>query len=276
MKNYQLYKELDVARRLAEQAGLRIMEGYFGAADRRKTIKEDGTPVTETDKAANELIVHGLHLAFPCDGIVSEEMPPLEGLEDAVNRVWYVDPLDGTSGFVHRSDQFAVHIGLALDEEAVLGVVHKPTTGETYFGIKGQGAYLANRFKTERLTVSSSTKPESRIIMDKDTVVDPLWQPVFREMRMKKIFTSGSEGLRIMNVAEGIADVHMNNGPQSCSTWDICAPQIIAQEAGAYFSSLDRSPMLYQKQGKIGKVYVFANTEERGEHVRELLARFFA
>ncbi|KHO52251.1 MAG: hypothetical protein QT08_C0012G0005 [archaeon GW2011_AR17] len=276
MKNYQLYQELDVARRLAEQAGIRIMRGYFGAADKTKTIKDDGTPVTETDKAANELIVQGLHNAFPQDGIVSEELPPLEGLEGVVNRVWYVDPLDGTSGFVYRSDQFAVHIGLAIDEEAVLGVVHKPTTGETYFGIKGQGAYLANMYKTERMFVSSSRNPESRVVVDKDTIIDPAWKEVFEDLRCKKLFTSGSEGLRIMKVAEGIADVHMNNGPQFCNTWDLCAPQIIATEAGAYFCTLDKSPMLYQKQGKIGRVYVFANTEERVEHAREVLGKFFA
>ena len=276
MKNYQLFQELDVARRLAEQAGIRIMEGYFGAADRTKTIKEDGTPVTETDKAANELIVRGLQETFPKDGIVSEELPSLDTLEDALDRVWYVDPLDGTSGFINRSDQFAVHIGLAIDEEVVLGVVHKPTTGETYFGIKGQGAYLANRYKTERMFVSSSRNPESRVVVDKDTVIDPAWKEVFEDLRCKKLFTSGSEGLRIMKVAEGIANVHMNNGPQFCNTWDLCAPQIIATEAGAYFQTLDRNPMLYQRQRKIGKVYVFANTEERGEHAREVLGRFFS
>src|SRR3989338_5043102 len=193
MKSYQLYRELDVARRLAEQAGVRIMEGYFGAAASRRTQKGDGTPVTETDVAANELIVKGLHEAFPKDGIVSEEMPLLDSLEDLIGRVWYVDPLDGTSGFVNRSDQFAVHIGLAIDEEAVLGIVHKPTTGETYFGIKGQGAYLANMYKTERMFVSSSRNPESRVVVDKDTIIDPAWKEVFEDLRCKKLFTSGSE-----------------------------------------------------------------------------------
>lgn len=276
MKSYHLYKELDVARRLAEQAGIRIMEGYFGAAAHTRTQKGDGTPVTETDVAANELIVHGLHTIFPLDGIVSEELPPLEGLEESVHRVWYVDPLDGTSGFVNRSDQFAVHIGLALDEEAVLGVVHKPTTGESYFAIKGQGAYLANKYKTERLCVSPSTKLESRFVVDRETSLDPKWKAVFDTLGTQKVFTSGSEGLRIMKVAEGIGNVHMNNGPQYCSTWDLCAPQIIAQEAGAYFQTLDGSPMLYQRQAKIGKVYVFANNEERGERVRTVLQTFFA
>lgn len=276
MKNYTLHKELDVARRLAEQAGVRIMEGYFREADARNTTKEDGTPVTETDMAVNALIVRGLHSTFPSDGIISEEMPVLEGLEAALDRVWYVDPLDGTSGFVHRSDQFAVHIGLAIDEEVVLGVVHKPTTGETYFGIKGHGAYLANKYNAQRLTVSCSRNISSKIVVDKDSVLDPAWRQVFEGLQSTKIFTSGSEGLRIMKVAEGIADVHMNNGPQFCSTWDLCAPQIIAQEAGAYFSTLDKSPMLYQRQGKIGKVYVFANNEERGERAREILGHFFS
>ena len=271
-----LHYELDVARRLAVLAGDRIMQGYFGAVDSKKTLKEDGTPVTETDTAVNALIVQGLYEIFPNDGIISEEMPPVQGIEDVLHRVWYVDPLDGTSGFVHRSDQFAVHIGLAIDEEAVLGVVYKPTTGETYFGIKGRGAYLANRYKTEELHVSSSKKLESRVIVDKDTLMDPAWKELFGDLHSKKIFTSGSEGLRIMKVAEGIADVHMNNGLQFCNTWDLCAPQIIAQEAGAYFKTLDGSPMLYQRQSKIGRVYVFANTEERGEHAREVLARFFS
>ncbi len=276
MKNYQLYQELDVARRLAERAGDRIMQGYFGAADNTKTKKKDGTPVTETDKAANALIVEGLHTSFPLDGIISEEMPPLDGLDAAVNRTWYVDPLDGTSGFVNRSDQFAVHIGLALDGEATLGVVYKPTTRETYWAIKNQGAYLANPYKTHRLQVASSDQRGLRLIVDKDVVFDATYKGLLKELQAQAIFTSGSEGLRIMKVAEGIANLHMNNGPQNCSTWDLCAPQIIAQEAGAYFTTLDGSPMVYERQTKIGKVFVFANNPERGAYVREVLGRFFS
>jgi len=89
------------------------------------------------------------------------------------------------------------------------------------------------------------------------------------------VLTSGSEGLRIMKVAEGIADVHTNNSPTQCSSWDLCAPQVIAEQAGAYVRFTDDSPITYQRQTKMGKMYVIAASSDLGTHVAALLNEQF-
>src|SRR3989344_2257435 len=115
----KLEKELDVAISAARKAGVEIMQIYYeGIKDKR--CKGDGSPVTEADILANEIINGELSKAFPKDGIISEELENVEG-----ERIWYVDPIDGTKQFAGRSEQFAVHIGLAIDKKPVVGIVYK-------------------------------------------------------------------------------------------------------------------------------------------------------
>ena len=149
--------ELKVAKELAFLAGKAIMDVYFGETD--KHLKADGTPVTNADLASNRIIVEGLQRYFPHDGIVSEEMEDIYGTTE--NRKWYIDPLDGTRGFIHRTDHFVVHIGLVEAEHPVLGVVYKPTTGESYYTAKGLGAYRSNPHGAEKILKVDSPIPES-------------------------------------------------------------------------------------------------------------------
>jgi len=98
MKNNNYKKELELAQRLAVEAGNAILPIYYGAMD--VMTKADNTPVTNADVLANRIIQDGLQKAFPLDGIVSEELETVEG-----SRCWYIDPIDGTRGFIEHSDQ---------------------------------------------------------------------------------------------------------------------------------------------------------------------------
>src|SRR3984893_16367001 len=134
--------ELRVAIELAREAGVAILKLYDGLIEVQQKYDLDHIePVTLADRTANELIVNRLAREFPDDGILAEES------EDtahrlAKRRVWMIDPLDGTNGFIDGNGDFAVQIGLAEDGEAVLGVVYHPLTGGFYLAVRGKGSWI--------------------------------------------------------------------------------------------------------------------------------------
>src|ERR1044071_2701385 len=134
--------ELQVTCDLARAAGAAILEHYEGPIKvEQKNYDDDVEPVTQADRIANELIVSGLKRQFPNDGILAEEsVDTKRRLEKS--RVWMVDPLDGTNGFIDGNGDFAVQIGLAEDGEVVLGVVYQPLTGVLYRAVRGGGTWI--------------------------------------------------------------------------------------------------------------------------------------
>src|SRR5215212_6922491 len=147
--------ELRVACELARAAGADILEHYEGPLHiKHKTSADDVEPVTQADTIANELIVDGLKHEFPDDGILAEEsVDTKRRLEKS--RVWMVDPLDGTNGFIDGNGDFAVQIGLAEDGQCVAGVVYQPLTGVLYRAVRGEGTWIERpQFEPERAHVS--------------------------------------------------------------------------------------------------------------------------
>ncbi len=130
--------ELRVACELARAAGAAILEHYEGPLQiKQKNYADDTEPVTQADTIANDLIVTGLKRQFPNDGILAEEsVDTKRRLEKS--RVWMVDPLDGTNGFIDGNGDFAVQIGLAEDGLCVLGVVYQPLPGVLYRAVRGR------------------------------------------------------------------------------------------------------------------------------------------
>src|SRR5688500_11089793 len=134
--------ELEVALDLARKAGAAILEFYEGPLQiDQKTGFDDREPVTQADRVANELIVNALRKGFPNDGILAEESVDTAHRLDK-RRVWMIDPLDGTNGFIDGNGDFAVQIGLAEEGRCVLGVVYQPLTGVLYRAVTGQGSWI--------------------------------------------------------------------------------------------------------------------------------------
>src|ERR1041385_5083866 len=153
MKSYE--HELRVACELARAAGAAILEHYEGPLKiAQKNYDNDVEPVTQADTIANELIVNHLKREFPNDGILAEEsIDTMRRLEKS--RVWMVDPLDGTNGFIDGNGDFAVQIGLAEDGRVVLGVVYQPLTGVLYRAVRGGGTWIERpEFEPEQARVS--------------------------------------------------------------------------------------------------------------------------
>jgi myo-inositol-1(or 4)-monophosphatase len=133
---------LDVARRLARVAGEELLRRRATDGPRAQSKGTRRELVTAADRAAEQIVVGGLLAAFPDHGILAEE-----GVLTAQGRAskqgdwtWLVDPLDGTTNYVHGLPHWGVAIALAFRDDPVVGVVHAPALGETFAGARGLGA----------------------------------------------------------------------------------------------------------------------------------------
>src|SRR5690606_1497796 len=139
MQSNYLQEELALVMKIALEAGTIVNTFYVGSSE--VEYKSPDEPVTEADRSANQHIVSRIQAAYPEDGMLSEEsQDSLERLNK--ERVWIIDPLDGTKEFIARNGEFSIMIGLAIKGRPAMGVVHQPESGLLYTGIVGHGAYL--------------------------------------------------------------------------------------------------------------------------------------
>jgi 3'(2'), 5'-bisphosphate nucleotidase len=267
METTKYRKELEVCETLAKIASEEILNFYYGE-NLHTEMKSNQTPVTEADLRSNEILVAGIQKAFPLDGIVSEEMDNIAG-----ERTWYIDPIDGTKGFIGRSDHFAIHIGLVENESPVLGVVYKPTTGEMYLGTVDGGAYRKNPNGKEIQLKVNPTDDELRLMVNRSFLSNEITRQVYDELEPTQTYVGGSQGLRMMRVAEGFATAHTTDGYRKCGTWDLCGPQAIVEAAGGYVATLNNEKVKYTGQRYFGLDFVVTNSERMGKLVGDTMVR---
>ena len=241
-----LEKELETAIALARKASAAILDFYENGFEIEEKIHADNfsEPVTIADRTASRIIVDGLSDAFPADGILSEEEFDDKKRLDK-QRVWVIDPLDGTQGFINKNGDFAVQIGLAANGEAVLGVVYLPTEGVFYFASKDQGAWLIENNKTpKRLEVSGETDFARMNLAVSRNHRSPRMSLVVESLGLKKEIRRGSVGLKIGLMAQKICDLYIHLSPRT-KHWDTCAPEIILREAGGRMTDLYGERIIY-------------------------------
>lgn len=237
--------ELGVACELARAAGSAILEHYEGPINvEQKNNYDDIEPVTQADKIANELIVTRLKREFPGDGILAEEsVDTKRRLEKS--RVWMVDPLDGTNGFIDGNGDFAVQIGLTEEGQCVMGVVYQPLTGVLYRALRGEGTWIERpQFAPERVQVSDkSTLSDMRLAASRSHR-SPKMNKVVARFGFREEVQRGSVGIKIGLLVERQCDVYIHLSPRT-KQWDTCAPEVILTEAGGRVSDLFGYPLNY-------------------------------
>ena len=241
-----LEKELDTAITLARKAGETILKFYENGFEIEEKIHTDNfsEPVTIADRTASKIIVEGLSNAFPNDGILSEEEFDDKKRLDK-QRVWIIDPLDGTQGFINRNGDFAVQIGLAENGEAILGVVYMPTENVLYFASKNKGAWMIENEKApERLKVSGETDFALMNLAVSRNHRSPRMSLVVKSLGLKKEITRGSVGLKIGLIVQKFCDLYIHLSPRT-KHWDTCAPEIILREAGGQMTDLFGAKITY-------------------------------
>ena len=270
--------ELQVAVTLARAAGAAILELYDRPIEvLQKFDLDEREPVTLADRIANELIVDGIHRQFPDDGMLAEE-----SIDTArrlgKRRVWMVDPLDGTSGFIDGNGDFAVQIGLAEDGLAVLGVVYQPLTDLLYRAVRGQGAWIERPNEpATRARVSGQSELSMMCLAASRSHRSPRMDRVVKAFGVKGEIQRGSVGIKVGLIIEQQCDLYVHLSPRT-KQWDTCAPQVILNEAGGSFSDLFGNPISYNSaevQHRNGLVATNGLVHERVIHaLAPLLAEF--
>ncbi len=160
-------------------------------------------------------------------------------------RVWIIDPLDGTQGFVKKDGDFAVQIGLSEKGEAVLGAVFLPLENVLYFASKNDGAWMIDSNEVQkRLQVSGKTDFREMNLAVSRNHRSPNMNRVLQEFNLKREIKRGSVGLKIGLIARQIADLYIHFSPRT-KHWDTCAPEIILREAGGNLTDIFGGKIIY-------------------------------
>jgi 3'(2'), 5'-bisphosphate nucleotidase len=237
--------ELRIALELAREAGAAILDFYEGPLDiEQKTGADDYEPVTQADKVANEIIVARLRQEFPDDGILAEESVDTAHRLDK-RRVWMIDPLDGTTGFIDGNGDFAVQIGLTENGSCVLGVVYQPLTGVLYRAVRGKGAWIERpEFELARAHVSDHQDISTMRLAASRSHRSPRMDKVVQAFGLQEEVLRGSVGIKVGLIVEQQCDLYIHLSPRT-KQWDTCAPEVILNEAGGRLTDLFGHPLRY-------------------------------
>jgi 3'(2'), 5'-bisphosphate nucleotidase len=271
-------RELSIALELAREAGAAILDFYEGPLEiEQKADADDREPVTQADRIANEIIVRRLISEFPDDGILAEESVDTEN-RLSKSRVWMIDPLDGTTGFIAGNGDFAVQIGLAENGECVLGVVYQPLTGVLYRAVRGGGAWIERReTEPEQARVSDHMHVSTMRLAASRSHRSPRMDRVVQAFGVKEEVRRGSVGIKVGLIIEQQCDLYVHLSPRT-KQWDTCAPEIILHEAGGKITDLFGQSLVYNSPEVQNRNGVVASNgiahDEIVAAVQPLLAEF--
>ena len=238
---------LDVLRLIAERAGKLILGYYIEEEAIEIREKEDQSPVTEADEAAEALILEALEKLTPQYPIVSEEAFAAGHIPDVTGTpFWLVDPLDGTKEFISRNGEFTVNIALIDKGLPVAGVVHAPALAMTWTG----GAGSANFSETDHPTMAIAARevPDAGavIVASRRHGSGPELDRFLKGRKIQDQVSAGSS-IKFCLVANGKADIYPRFG--RTMEWDTAAGHAVLLAAGGRVCDLEGRPLGYGKPG---------------------------
>lgn len=242
-------RELRVGVELARRAG-EVALGYYGKPLRVEHKDEFDEPVTQADRAVNELIVRALREEFPDDGVLAEESVDTDRRLGRP-RAWMIDPIDGTKGFIAGTGDFCVQIGLAVEGRAALGILYAPATDVLYWAARGHGAWVVRptseaekSLKAERLSVTGEADLGRMRLAESRSHRGPRMESVVSALGVRAEVRSHSVGIKVGLLVEQQADLYIHLSPKT-KQWDTCAPEAVLVEAGGCMTDVFGGPLHY-------------------------------
>jgi len=228
-------------RAIARRAGAAILEIYAGSFAVEQ--KADNSPLTAADMAAHHAILDGLRTLTPDIPVLSEESAGIPWSTRATwTRYWLVDPLDGTREFVKRNGEFTVNIALIEDHAPVLGVVLAPVSGELYFGLRDEGAFLERVRGAMPEPLSTRAAAQPPVVAGSRSHAQERTGAMLARLGEHRMMSMGSS-LKFCLIAAGTADLYLRLGPTS--EWDTAAAQCVLEQAGGAVLNLQGQPFRY-------------------------------
>lgn len=226
-----MHPMLNIAVKAARRGAAIINRASFDLDRLQVTEKNHRDFVTEVDKAAEQAIIEVLKNAYPDHAILAEESGASSNLHDEQENVWIIDPLDGTTNFIHGFPQYCVSIALQQKGQITQAVVYDPTRNDLFTATKGAGAYLNEK----RIRVSRRDKLADSLIGTGFPYTNLAYMDEY--LQMFRIMTERSAGLRrpgaaaldLAYVAAGRLDGFFERG---LKPWDMAAGALLVSEAG--------------------------------------------
>jgi 3'(2'), 5'-bisphosphate nucleotidase len=236
---------LEAVAAVARAAGAVVMAVYD--RDFSARAKDDGSPVTEADEAAESVIVAALPGLAPGVPIVAEEAWTRDGAPALGGEFWLVDPLDGTREFVARNGEFTVNIALVQCGRPVLGVVLAPALQRLYAGAQGVGAWVEERGVRRPIAARAAPAEGLTVVGSRSHGDAEAMARFLRGRAVREIRPAGSS-VKLCLIASGEADVYPRFG--RTMEWDIAAGQAVLEAAGGRVVEVDgNAPLRYGKPG---------------------------
>lgn len=256
MSSPNLHPMLNVAIKAARAAGAIINRAALDVEAVRVSQKQVNDFVTEVDHASEETIIETLLTAYPGHGIWGEETGRTHGAKDS-DFVWIIDPLDGTTNFIHGFPVYCVSIALAVKGKVEQAVVYDPTRNDLFTATKGRGAYLNER----RIRVSKRTMLSQCLIStgfpfrkgDNFQAYLSMMSEIMQ--RTAGLRRPGAAALDLAYVAAGFTDGFFETG---LSPWDVAAGSLLVTEAGGLVGNFTGEPdFLEQKECLAGNPRIY-------------------
>lgn len=246
-RNYkiEMSPELKTVMMLAQQAG-EVLKKYHQTSLDVEYKRDEFDPVSVADRESDELLRAGIKVAFPDDEILSEESPLLPSSYES--RVWMIDPLDDTKGYLAGRDSAGVMIGLLEAGQPKLGVVYLPFRNEWLYAEAGSGSFRVKDGHTTQLKAPATLAiNESRLVGHNVLAGDirPIDEAIAR-LGFASIIPEGCIGAKIGLIAEGKADAFIHTNLKA-GKWDTLAAEVILREAGGVMCDIDGNTLDYTK-----------------------------
>ncbi len=221
----------------------------------RVELKADSSPVTEADFAAHSIIVEALKRDFADIPVVSEEDSSIDQAKALADHYFLVDPLDGTKEFINDRDEFTVNIALIEAGLPILGIVHVPALGRTFFGARDVGAFETDDRSRESSKQINVKTPDGGplVAVASRSHRTPETDAFLRQNGIDDCVDAGSS-LKFCRVACGEADIYPRFGPTM--EWDTAAGQGLLEAAGGIVHGLEGERFRYGKKGFLNPFFV--------------------
>ena len=228
---------LNVAVMAARRAGSTLIRKMVNLDKLKVEQKGHNDYVSDADRAAEKAVIHCILKHYPDHAILAEE----SGAQGESDTIWIIDPLDGTTNYLHGFPVFAVSIGVQIKGRMEHAVVYDPLRQELFTATRGQGAHLENR----RIRVSGQKQLERALVgtgfpfRQADKEIDPYLKMIGKVIRNTSgVRRPGAAALDLAYVAAGRLDAFWETG---LAPWDLAAGSLLIREAGGIISGIDGS-----------------------------------
>lgn len=229
----------------AVEAAIRASKAVLQVYSKEFTseLKDDNSPITQADLQSNEIIKQ----------VLSSSGLPILSEEDeddksrlSHDKIWVVDPLDGTSDFVNRTGEFTIMIGLVENKKPVLGLICRPTTNTLFLAQKGNGAYKLEDQRWQEITVSKISDLSKCRAVGSRFHLSEKEKEFFKSLGVLSFESRGSS-LKVAEICMGLAELYLTTSDK-IKQWDTCASYCLVTEAGGKMTDMFGGEILYNTE----------------------------